>query len=176
MIVATANEWSKHCGMKFMITPNEFDAQVKVSFSAGGYASAIGIECLQEEYYTKPSMYLQGLDTLKNKDEFRRIVLHEFGHILGIEHELRKPTANIPWNKDEVYKYYLATYKWDQDRVDQEIFLPLESGKKEYEEFDSTSIMVYAIGPPLTEKEYRITWPKELSKKDIECIATWYPK
>ena len=36
--------------------------------------------------------------------EFRRAVLHEFGHVLGLVHEYQNPNADIPWNKAAVIK------------------------------------------------------------------------
>ncbi len=42
-------------------------------------------------------------------NEFSRTVIHEFGHALGCVHEHSSPAATIPWNRDAVYAYYLAT-------------------------------------------------------------------
>ena len=175
-IIREASEWSKYCGIKFKITDLWSDADIKVTFKRGGYASAIGIESIQQEYNTKYSMYLQGIDTLRNKEEFHRVILHEFGHALGIEHELSKPSAAIPWNKKEVYNYYQYKFKWSNKDVDENIFKQLKPANKEYAEFDSTSIMVYGIKPPLTVAPYIIPWPKGLSKTDIIGISKWYPK
>lgn len=175
-VIATANEWYLYCGIEFRITDIWAKAEIKTTFRKGGYASAVGRECLQEEYDTDFTMYLQGIDTLRDQKEFRRVILHEFGHALGIEHELSKPSAVIPWNKEEVYNYYDSKYNWSRSEVDQNIFFQLQPSSKEYEEFDPTSIMVYGVKPPLTIPPYSIPWPTSLSATDKTGIAKWYPK
>ncbi len=38
-------------------------------------------------------------------DEYRRVVLHEFGHALGGIHEHQSPASGvIPWDKPKVYE------------------------------------------------------------------------
>jgi len=53
---------------------------------------------MQDEYLNYPRMILQGSDTMQDGPELARIVLHEFGHAMGLEHELRKSVALIPWD------------------------------------------------------------------------------
>lgn len=173
-IVRIANEWHQYGNISFRLTPYLYNAMVKVSFAAKGYGSAIGKECVQPEYDTDPSMYLQGMDTLRDPVVFRRIVLHEFGHVLGLEHEFSNPTVAIKWDSTEVYKYYLKYNNWDTAMVDQQIFKRLDPENKDYSEFDSTSIMIYAVAPPLI-KGPAIPWPSGLSTTDKKGISIWYP-
>lgn len=175
-IIETANEWSEYCRIHFEPTKEFPLAQIKVTFDKSGYASAVGTECIQEKYLTEFNMCLQGIDKVTSPEEFKRVVLHEFGHALGIEHELSKPSATIPWNKPEVYSYYKKKFKWGKSEVNHNIFEQLKPDSKENEEFDSTSVMVYGVKPPLTIAPYEIPWPKGLSKTDKEGINKWYPK
>lgn len=175
-IILVANRWSDYCGINFKIQKVSALAQVKVTFKEGGFASAIGTECTAYEYKTNYSMFLQGIDTIKDPAQFNRIILHEFGHVLGIEHEFSKPSAAIPWNKKEVYKYYKEKFKWKEREVDHNLFREIAVTNKDYQEFDKTSIMVYGIEPPLTIEPYKIEWPQGLSETDKRDIAKWYPK
>lgn len=174
-IVAIANDWSRHCGLSFKLTDKLTDSQIRVTFRSGGYSSAVGLECIQDKYMDQPTMFLEGLDTMKDKQEFIRIVLHEFGHTLGLEHELRKASSKIPWDTAAVVKYYWDHYRWSKQKVIDNIFLPV-TVPKEYDEFDSTSIMVYAVPDTLTIGNYSISWSQKLSKSDEKYIQKWYPK
>lgn len=173
-VMRVAQEWSKYCSIKFVFAKSILLSDVRVTFNKGGLASAIGRECKQPEYHADFTTFLEGISKINEPSEFRRIVLHEFGHALGLEHELRNPNARISWDKEKVYDYYEKEFQWGIKKVDDNIFKPLEPGDKPYGEFDRTSIMVYAIGPPLANET--IPWAKELSSSDKSGIAIWYPK
>ena len=65
-------------------------ADIRIDFKQGaGSSSRIGTDALSEKNQTKRTMNLD--INLSQSDEFiRRKVLHEFGHVLGCEHEHRK--------------------------------------------------------------------------------------
>ena len=42
------------------------------------------------------------------EEEYSRVVIHEFGHALGCIHEHQSPAADIPWDKEAVYRYYMG--------------------------------------------------------------------
>jgi hypothetical protein len=174
-IITIANEWHQFCNISFKITPYLFSAMVKVSFQPKGYGSAVGMECIQPEYKTDPSMYLEGMDTLRDQVVFRRVVLHEFGHALGLEHELSNPNAAIKWDSAQVYDFYKTHNHWDTATVNEQIFKRLDPSAKEYSDFDSNSIMIYAVAPPLI-KGAAIPWPRALSDSDKKYINIWYPR
>jgi hypothetical protein len=173
-VIAVANEWSRHCGISFHKVSAPSDSHIRITFQQGGYSSAVGIEAIQEVYKNKFTMCLQGLDTLNDQKEFRRVVLHEFGHALGLEHELQSPSSAIPWDTAALYKYYYDHYEWQPDSVLKHVLLKL--GDVKYSGFDSTSIMVYAVPDTLTKGNYVIRWPQELSRSDKDSIKTWYSK
>src|SRR5207249_3606728 len=83
------------------------------------------------------------------KQRRRALILHEFGHVLGLEHEHRSPKAPILWNKEEVYKDHEGLR--DRQWVDNNIFAPLDAGKTNFTAFDEQSIMLYPIKARWTE-------------------------
>ncbi|MDO6433000.1 hypothetical protein Q4E93_20500 [Flavitalea sp. BT771] len=174
-LLRTAAAWSKYCNVTFTLTEKKPLSDIRVTFRSGGYASAVGKEANESPYLNGPSMFLEGLDTLSDDAEFTRVVLHEFGHAIGLEHELQKSTVKIPWDTEAVVSYYKDLYKWPREEVYRNIFdqFPVE---KPYEEFDSTSIMVYAVPAELTiGHTFSIPWPKGLSSTDEKDIGIWYP-
>lgn len=173
-VISVASEWSKHSTIKFTETAYPGLADIRITFKYGGYGSLVGKESKEIMNVSKHSMFLQGLDTLRDNQEFFRVVLHEFGHALAIEHELQKPSAQIKWNKSAVYDYYKKNHGWNETKVDANIFRIIDSGSKYYSAFDSTSIMGYAVPAELTTDGREIPWPKKLSKTDMRDIAKFY--
>jgi hypothetical protein len=57
-------------------------------------------------------MRLGGLNNVDDEKLWRRVVLHEFGHVLGLQHEHQNPNAGIKWKLKAVEDYYVNTVGW----------------------------------------------------------------
>ncbi|HEX8246554.1 MAG TPA: hypothetical protein VF599_00090, partial [Pyrinomonadaceae bacterium] len=109
--------------------------------------------------------------------EFRRTVLHEFGHVLGLIHEHQQANANIDWNKEAIYKHFARKpYYWTRQQVDFNFFKKYTSN---YRPFDPHSIMMFFTipktfinGDSIQPVEKLST---ELSQSDKELIRRIYP-
>lgn len=168
-----ANEWSKYANIKFILTTSIFDSDIRVSFrERRGYLSLIGNSANDQMYQGKATIWLQNLDT-RPENEFRRVVLHEFGHSIGLEHELQSPIANVLWDSVAVYKYYDSIYHWEKEMVDDNVFRKINT--KEFTKFDPNSIMIYAVPDFLTKNHVAISWPNKLSLLDKMTIKKYYP-
>lgn len=170
-----ANRWSTEAGakLKFVLTASITESDIRIAFrDKNGYQSLIGNEASFLEYATLATMSLQNLD-LATDAEFNRVVLHEFGHAIGLEHELQNPNVNIVWDTSAVYSFYRETYNWDSAKVNFNVFGKINT--KEATVFDPQSIMIYAVPAFLVKNKVEIPWPDKLSIIDKKAIKRYYP-
>lgn len=111
-----------------------------------------------------------------NLPEVRRVVVHEFGHALGLLHEQSYPEA-VSWKKtDSIYQYYYQMQGWNKQQVDFNVF---EMGSRFYTngtKYDPKSIMHYSINAWETTDGYAVKNNFELSPGDKLLIAALYPR
>lgn len=120
-------------------------------------------------------MNLGWLTATSPETELRRVVLHEFGHVLGLIHEHSSPVAKIPWNEKIVLDYYKRTQGWSHSTTKANVLLPEFADA--YTEFDPDSIMMYPIPSDLTIGGFSVPWENsELSDLDKKLIGQLYPK
>jgi len=111
-----------------------------------------------------------------NLKELRRVVMHEFGHVLGLLHEQSYPGA-IHWKKtDSVYDYYSRTQGWNKDKVDFNVFNVANQFYTNGTQYDPLSIMHYAIESWQTTDGYSKEDNFELSEGDKKLVEALYPK
>ncbi|MDC3333051.1 hypothetical protein OAV62_02310 [bacterium] len=106
--------------------PNQ--SHIRISFKLPGQAwSMIGNEANMIPK-SEPTMNLGWLDddTQFNNEMLKNtgmVVLHEFGHAIGMIHEHQNPKDNpIKWNHPVVYAELKKTNGWDQQMVDNNMF------------------------------------------------------
>lgn len=173
-IFKSGTEWSQYSSLVFKrVSSTPADVRIRLS-SAGGGWSYLGTDAT---YITQsaPTMELGLLNYSGNATEINRVTKHEFGHMIGAIHEHQNPSAGIPWNAPVVYAYY-ARYGWDKRTVDQNIFRKYTYNETNSSNFDSKSIMLYAIPASLTTNGFSVNWNNQLSTIDKEWVATVYPK
>lgn len=170
-VKAVAREWEKVSSIRFTFgdVPNP---DISISFLYEGSWSTIGSYSRK----VKPSMNFGWLDQETSQEEYNRVVLHEFGHALGFIHEHQNPDANINWNKEAVYRYYMGPpNNWDQDKVNSNIFTKYSRAQTQGTSFDTSSIMLYAIPQEFTLDGFSVGWNNSLSETDKKFVGTLYP-
>ena len=174
-VMSKASQWSNYANITFSES-SAADADIRISFRGSGYWSVIGTAAKRVPK-NEQTMNLQfGSGVTDN--EVQRVTLHEFGHALGLLHEHESPLAQIPWDKNAVYKYYTGPPNcWSHSEVDAQVLQREKPGPDlAMTSFDKNSIMCYPVSDDLTVGHYEIGWNRELSDTDKTFIAQIYPK
>ena len=181
-----ASIWSQYASIRFDFVAAG-NAEIRISFKRRfvyqgqektdvGSWSLIGTDSLRQTDQNLPTMNFGWLDQGTTEEEFSRVVLHEFGHALGMIHEHQSPAANIPWNKSAVYSFYINNLGWDKSTVDHNIFEHYNARETQFTRYDSTSIMHYAVPAELLEPGATpVRWNANLSENDKFFISSKYP-
>jgi hypothetical protein len=148
-------------------------AEIRIGFDKTGYWSCVGTDSL-DQYCAAPgtqSMNFSGFDRDRPKD-WRSVVIHEFGHALGFQHEHQNPNGGcnneFRWNDDPGYQLTLDGMEQaveDSSHRMPGIYTVLERGPNYWDiptidgnlkdlpnsyayvqgDFDKTSIMMYSF-------------------------------
>lgn len=174
-IIAYAKQWETWANLKIQFVTDPLESEIRISVSPGGSWSYIGTSCLAISK-SSPTMNFGWLKPTSSEEEYSRVVLHEFGHALGCIHEHQNPVVQIPWDVNAVYKYYMGSPNyWSKAQVDNNIFSKYSSGMTQFSNWDSKSIMHYAIPKELTGGQLEIPWNTVLSEIDKSFIGQIYP-
>ena len=167
--------WSNYANVKFnflsMYSPG---ADIRISFKPDlGSCSQIGsmAKSIRPGEWT---MNYGWINTTTPEEDIKGVVLHEFGHALGLLHEHMNPLGNIQWNKDKVYAYYMSM-GWSREKIDMNIFDRYSVSQTNHK-YDPKSIMHYPIPKELTLDGYSVGINDELSADDIALIRELYPQ
>jgi hypothetical protein len=127
----------------------------------------------------KPTMNYGWLKSSTPPIELRRVVLHEFGHALGLIHEHQNPAGGIPWNRQAVYKALSGPpNNWDTATIDRNMFDAWATkDETNFTEVDPKSIMMYPIPKEwVTDPKYAAGLNTDLSTTDRVFIKNQYPR
>lgn len=172
---AVAMEWTKIANLTFDFRASgETDIRISFSHDRGSW-SYIGTQCTGIAQ-TEPTMNYGWLTPESTEDELRRVVLHEFGHAIGMLHEHQSPKGGgIDWNRDAVIRDLSGPpNNWDSQTIDENMFKKYEPGAVAGTEVDPLSIMMYPIPLSWTNDGTQAGLNSELSNKDRDFIAEWY--
>jgi len=107
-VMRTVGEWSAFANIDFFFEPEVEKANIRISFDPNdGSWSFVGTENTSIDK-TKPTMNLGWLngdtDTLSNDEH--GVIMHEFGHVIGLLHEHQSPLRGDKITLKEAGSYY----------------------------------------------------------------------
>ena len=152
------------------------DADVRIAFEVGnGSWSYLGTECHNIPTGEKTMNY--GWLTPETDDaEVKRVVLHEFGHALGLIHEHQNPTGGIRWNEPAVIAALSGPpNNWNEATIRHNVLDHYKPGETTGTPVDADSIMMYPIPKAWTLDGFSAGMNDDLSATDVQFIRQTYP-
>ena len=161
-----APQWSQFANLTLDFD-DASDAQIRIAFEDDGSWSYIGKDCLGIPRNTH-TMNFGWLD--------EAVVLHEFGHALGLIHEHQNPLGGIHWNKEAVYRDLGGSPNfWDRATVDRNMFETYDVNQINGTQLDPKSIMLYRVPRAWTTDGFESQFNGVLSPTDKAHAGRVYP-
>ena len=173
-----ADVWSKYANIRFDFS-GKAKAEIRISFLEDGSWSAVGTDCLDTATFPKSeaTMNFGWLRDDTDEEEWRRVVLHEFGHALSAVHEHQVPTGGIKWNLPEVYRVFSGPpNNWTKAQIDFNIVQKYSVKQLNGTAFDRSSIMLYSFPGSLIIGGQPTSNNTDLSSLDKSFMKGRYPK
>ena len=137
MVRDFAPEWTKHANLDFEFTDDP-RAEIRVTFDANdGAWSYVGTDNTRIPLHAA---------TLNLGWQDKGVILHEFGHMIGLSHEHQNPAGGIEWNEAAVIADLSgAPNFWDEQTIRHNVLNKYSADQVNGTDFDPESVMLYAF-------------------------------
>lgn len=167
MVQQFAVQWTQFANLKFVFD-NSPTAQIRIAFADDGAWSYIGKDALGIPA-NQPTMNFGWLD--------EGVILHEFGHMIGMIHEHQNPIGNpIQWNKPVVTVALSGPpNNWDPATIQHNMFDKYNVSQINGSDLDPKSVMLYSFPASWTMNGFHSEPNESLSALDKAFAAKVYP-
>lgn len=171
-----AMEWISIANLRFMFV-EDGPTDIRIAFIPGnGSWSYLGTMCRAIDE-PKPTMNYGWLTPQSDESELRRVVLHEFGHAIGLIHEHQNPEGGIDWNRPAVIADLSGPpNNWNEETIENNMFKKYEETELLLTRADKDSIMMYPIPKAWTNNGFSAGLNSEISEVDKQLVRTAYPR
>jgi hypothetical protein len=170
LVEQIAPRWTEHANLRFQFTDDP-RAEIRVSFDEGdGAWSYIGLDNKGIPLHAA-TLNLGWVD--------QGVILHEFGHMIGLAHEHSNPAGGIQWNEEEVIRDLSGPPNyWDEPTIRHNVLDKYSVDQIYGTEFDRDSIMLYAFPATWTIGGEATHENSDLSKLDKNFVRSekMYPQ
>lgn len=159
-----APAWTDHANLRFEFTDDP-RAEVRVSFDPDdGAWSYVGTDNSQIPLHAA-TMNLGWQD--------QAVILHEFGHMIGLSHEHQNPDGGIEWNEEEVIRDLSGPPNWwDEATIRRNVLDRYRADQIHGTEFDPDSVMLYAFPASWTRNMAGTRENEAISAMDRAFVAS----
>lgn len=162
--------------LTFDFRRNTTKTDIRISFRFAGSWSVLGTTCRKYTDITQPTMNYGWLTKNSTEDELTRVVLHEFGHALGLTHEHMNPGGSIQWNREQVIKDLSGPpNNWSMQVIENNMFKTFDKKETNFTALDGSSIMMYPLPSKWTKNGFSVGLNAKLSNTDKRFIKEQYP-
>ena len=150
-------------------------ADIRIAFRPGkGSWSYLGTIC-RNLPDPEPTMNYGWLTPESSDDDVKRVVLHEFGHALGLIHEHQNPKGGIKWNEPAVIADLSGPpNEWDEGTIHTNVLDHYPEEDTSSTPVDRHSIMMYPIPKAWTLDGFSADLNTDLSDDDVQFIQQAY--
>jgi hypothetical protein len=174
---AVAERWvAKDMANLSLLWVDRGPEEIRIAFRPGqGSWSVLGREC-ETVAADQPTMNFGWLTPDSEDAAIARVVLHEFGHALGLIHEHQSPRGGIRWNVPAVLAQLGGPpNNWDEATIRFNVLDHYLPGATTGTAVDPKSIMMYPIPEAWTLDGFSATLNDDLSAQDVALIRETYP-
>ena len=174
-VQTVANEWLEYANLRFEFRAEE--SAVRISFAQPGNWTELGTNALAVDE-KEPTMNLVSIKSTPGiSGAERRIILHEFGHLLGLVHEHQSPNAKLNWDRHVVYSSFAQPPNYmDHATINNTLLEPVSSTEyDQYRDFDPTSVMNFELPARFFTDRMSVRPGQDLSESDKQFVAILYP-
>jgi hypothetical protein len=164
--------------LKFVWRVPQQGSDIRISFAQKGAAwSYIGTDAIGQN----PTMNLGWLDDDRDTTSYftgqGTVVIHEFGHALGLIHEHQNPVGStLEWNKEVLTKAFSGPpNNWDEQKIYTNIYKKYNTTELNASRYDKKSIMHYFFPPEFFTVPTEIPRNCCLSDMDKKWLTKAYP-
>jgi hypothetical protein len=169
MVRDIAPEWTKYANLNFEFT-TDARAEIRVTFDeSDGAWSYVGTD--------NSGIPVQAA-TLNLGWQDEAVILHEFGHMIGLAHEHQNPDGGLVWNEETVIRDLSGPPNyWDEATIRHNVLDKYTADQINGTKFDPNSIMLYAFPDDWTKNPGGTHENTKLSQLDKDFIksAQMYP-
>jgi hypothetical protein len=153
-----APQWTNHANLNFDFN-DSLEADIRIAFADDGAWSYIGTDA-KGIHVSQPTMNFGWLD--------EAVVLHEFGHAIGLAHEHQNPEGGIQWNEEAVIRDLSGPPNfWDIATIRHNVLSKYTHDQINGTNFDPESIMLYSFPAEWTLDGFHAEPNEDLSDIDI---------